>query len=262
MQQDSLALQGSRAGWGWPLVTAFMRLPLILLGNGAAVLALRLAGSPVGIATGAVWSTMSVTLANVVCLGLLEWRARAEGFRLRDALGLRRGRLLRDVAEGALWSLVLFALALAGFLAAASAVQRIAGLTFAQLYLGEAELSFALPQWLTVLMVAISGIVFPIVNAPVEELQYRGYAQPRLIAASKRTWLGTCIPALGFALQHVAFAFTVAAAPVYVAGFFLWGLGAGLIYNRRRRLAPLVVAHFISNLSFGIVPLFFLLQGV
>jgi hypothetical protein len=69
------------------------------------------------------------------------------------------------------------------------------------------------------------------------------------------------IAALGFGLQHVAFALTLSAALAYAAGFLLWGLGAGLIARRQGRLAPLVVAHFISNLSFGIIPLVIILGG-
>lgn len=39
---------------------AFVRLPLILTANVAIVLALRLAGYPVGLAAGAVWTTLIV----------------------------------------------------------------------------------------------------------------------------------------------------------------------------------------------------------
>lgn len=88
-----------------------------------------------------------------------------------------------------------------------------------------------------------------------------GYAQPRLIAASGSVWPGIGIQAAGFGLQHAAFAYTLSAAPLFVVGFFIWGFGAGLIANRQKRLAPLIVAHFISNLSFGVVPLVFMLSG-
>jgi membrane protease YdiL (CAAX protease family) len=240
---------------------AFVRLPLILIGNGAVVVALRLAGSPVGMATGAAWSTLSVTAANVVCLGLLLWRARVEGLRLSHIVGFQRRRLLRDLAAGVLWSMVLFALMMGGVFAITFAIQRIAGLPFEQVFVGDAAFSFEPPQWLTAIMVFISGVVFPVLNAPVEELQYRGYAQPRLIAVSGSAWLGICVTAVGFGLQHVAFALTVPLALGYAVGFTMWGLGAGMIAHRQRRLAPLIVAHFVSNLSFGFIPLFFILRG-
>ncbi len=118
-----------------------------------------------------------------------------------------------------------------------------------------------LPQWLMGIYAIIAGVIFPLLNAPVEELQYRGYAQSRSIIASRRVWAGICVPALGFGLQHIAFGFTLYAAIMYSIGFFLWGLGAGTIAFRQRRLFPLIIAHFISNLSFGIMPLFFILRG-
>jgi len=251
----------SDATWGWPLFMSFIRLPLILTGNGAIILAFLLAGRPAGIGTGAVFSTLSVTLANIVCVGLLLWRARVEGFRLGSIVGFQRRRFLRDLGGGILWSMVLFVLLMGGIFVMFLAIQRIAGLTFEQIYLGDADFSFEMPQWLMVIMVIISGVVFPILNAPVEELQYRGYAQSRLISASGRVWLGICIPAVGFGLQHMAFANSLSAAPAFAVGFFLWGIGAGIIAYRQQRLAPLIIAHFVSNLSFGVVPLFFMLRG-
>jgi membrane protease YdiL (CAAX protease family) len=149
-----------------------------------------------------------------------------------------------------------------GAFATAFTIQSIAGLTFDQIFMGDTEFSFiVLPQWLTVIYAIIAGVVFPILNAPVEELQYRGYSQSRLIAASRSIWLGILITALGFGLQHMAFGFTLSAAVMYFVAFFIWGLGAGIIAYRQQRLLPLIIAHFISNLSFGIFPLFFMLGG-
>jgi membrane protease YdiL (CAAX protease family) len=210
----------------------------------------------------AIFATLSVTLVNIVCIGLLRWRARDEGFELGNMVGYQRGRILRDVVEGVLWSIVLFALMIGGAFATAFTIQSIAGLTFDQIFMGDTEFSFiVLPQWLTVIYAIIAGVVFPILNAPVEELQYRGYSQSRLIAASRSIWLGILITALGFGLQHMAFGFTLSAAVMYFVAFFIWGLGAGIIAYRQQRLLPLIIAHFISNLSFGIFPLFFMLGG-
>jgi membrane protease YdiL (CAAX protease family) len=82
-----------------------------------------------------------------------------------------------------------------------------------------------------------------------------------MIAASGKGWPGILVAALGFGLQHIVFAMTLASALAYVVGFFLWGLGAGYLAFRHGRLAPLVVAHFISNLSFGIIPLLLIQEG-
>jgi membrane protease YdiL (CAAX protease family) len=255
-------LQKPNGIWGWPLFMAFVRLPLILLGSGAIILAFRLAGQPAGIGTGAVFSTLSVTVANIVCLGLLLWRARVESFQLGTMVGFQRRQFLRDLAGGVLWSMVLFALLAGGVFAVLFAIQRISGFPFEQIYLGDvADSSFEPPQWIMVSMAIIAGVFFPFLNPLVEELQYRGYAQSRLVAASGSVWLGIGIPAVGFGLQHVAFAYTLSATLAFAVGFFLWGIGAGVIAYRQKKLAPLIIAHFISNLPFGLVPLFFMLRG-
>ncbi|MGC9357033.1 MAG: CPBP family intramembrane glutamic endopeptidase, partial [Anaerolineae bacterium] len=194
------------------------------------------------------------------CLALLRWRAQVEDLRLREIIGFQRRRFLRDLGWGLLWSMVLFALMMGGFLATTLAIGGITGLTFEQIHMGSTDYAFEVPQWLTVTMLIVSGIVFPILNAPVEELQYRGYAQTGLMANSRSIWLGIGIPALGFGLQHIAFAYTLHAAPVYAVSFLLWGLGAGYIFYRQGRLAPLIIAHFISNLFTGIAPLLFMLM--
>ena len=156
--------------------------------------------------------------------------------------------------------MVLLALLMGGMFAMLLVVQEISGLPFERVAMGDTDTPFALPQWVMVFMATIAAVVFPVLNAPIEELQYRGYAQPRLVAASGSVWLGIGIPAIGFGLQHTAFAYTLASAPAFAAGFFLWGIGAGVIAYRQKRVAPLVIAHFISNLSFGVVPLFFVLR--
>lgn len=246
------------AGWGWPLLLAFIRLPLALAGSGIAVLGYQLSGNPVGVAAGLGWSTLTLTVINLICLALLRRRARVEGFSLSALIGLRRGRWAADLGWGLLWSLLLGAALLAGVFAVILLWQGPAGLTnFEQVFIGEADFSFELPVWLAV----ISAVAFPLLNPVVEELQYRGYAQTRLAAASGRVSAGIWLSALGFGLQHVVFAVTLVSAAAYAAGFFLWGLGAGVIAHRQGRLFPLIVAHFISNLSFGIIPLIILLSN-
>lgn len=256
-------LQKTQTTWGWPLFMAFIRLPLILLCSGAIFSAFRLAGQqPVAFEILSTFGTLSVIFANIVCLGLLLWRARAEGFQIGALVDFQRSRFLRDLAGGALWWMVLGVLLYAGIFAIVFVIQQFSGFTLAQIFAGGgAAPSFALPQWLTVIYAIIAAVIFPILNPPVEELTYRGYAQPRLIAASGSVWLGIGIPAVAFGLQHMAFAFTLSLTPAFAAGFFLWGIGAGIIAYRQKRLAQIIVAHFMSNLPFAIVPLFFMLGG-
>jgi membrane protease YdiL (CAAX protease family) len=59
----------------------------------------------------------------------------------------------------------------------------------------------------------------------------------------------------------MVFAVTLSSALAYATGFFLWGLGAGFMFQRQGRLFPLIIAHFISNLSFGVIPLLMIAQS-
>lgn len=242
--------------WRWPTLMAFIRLPMIVAGSGMVVLIYRLMGHGVGIEAGAAWNPLTVTVVNVLCLGLLLWRYRVERLSPMVIMGFRRQWWLRDLAGGLLLSLVLWAMMAVVIVAVVLVAHWNDGSrAFEKAFVGDADFSLRLPMWLAV----FSAVVFPIVNAPVEELQYRGYAQPGLIQSSGRTGFGIVVPAIGFGLQHAAFALTVTAALAYVAGFFVWGLGAGLVVHRQKRLAPIIIAHFLSNLSFGFLPLVFVL---
>lgn len=247
-----------KRSWVWPLIMAFIRLPLALAGSGTAILAYELAGNPVGIAAGLGWSTLTLTVVNLLCLGLLAWRSRVEVADLRAMIGLRRRWLVKDILSGLLWSLLLGGLLLAGVFGIVLALYGPAGLNDLEtVFVGDADLSFSLPLWLAY----VSAVAFPLLNPVVEELQYRGYAQPRLVAALGGVWPGILVTALGFGLQHVVFALTLPSALAFAVGFFLWGLGAGYITHRQGRLVSVIVAHVISNLSFGVVPLLIIAGG-
>jgi uncharacterized protein len=184
--------------------------------------------------------------------------SKIENLSLKEMIGFRKGLLIRDILWGLLWSLALGALLMAGIFSVVLVLYGFEGLANLEgVFVGKADFSFDLPAWLAV----ISGIAFPLFNPLVEELQYRGYALTRLQAVTGSPWLGILITAVGFGVQHVVFAVTFSSALAYTVGFFLWGLGAGYIALRQRRLVALIVAHFISNLSFGIIPLILIARG-
>ncbi|WP_162800317.1 type II CAAX prenyl endopeptidase Rce1 family protein [Oceanobacillus zhaokaii] len=55
---------------------------------------------------------------------------------------------------------------------------------------------------------------------------------------------------------------TFEGAIIYFAAFFLWGIGSGIIYYKQKRLLPLIICHFLVNISFSIFPIIFLILGV
>lgn len=237
---------------------AFIRLPFIVAGSGLAILGYQLAGNPVGLAAGLAWSTLTLTIVNLLNLGLLLLRGKVEDFSPKQTIGFHWHLLGRDLVMGVAVSFLLGALLLTGVFAVIFLLHGTNG--FANLeavFVGNADFSFSLPVWLAV----VSAVAFPLLNPVVEELHYRGYTQIRLVTASHSIPVGIVLTAIGFGLQHVVFAVTLSSALTYAAGFFLWGLGAGFLYHRQGRLVPLIIAHFISNLSFGIVPLLMISQG-
>lgn len=244
-------IQAGRVGWSWPLIMAFIRFPLALLGAVLTFLFFTLQGNPHAFALSFVTSTFYFTFVNLISLVLLIWLARREGLRLRDLIGFKHDRFGKDVLLGLLWVLVLYIPFTIGVLLVPFLFYGGDAFNhYAQIF-SVADTGFSLPLWFALW----AAFVFPTLNAPIEEMHYRGYAQIRLSALSNKTWVGILVPTVGFALQHVVFAPTVVGAIVYLVSFFCWGMGAALIYQRQKRLPSLIIAHFITNLFFGLVPL-------
>jgi membrane protease YdiL (CAAX protease family) len=100
---------------------------------------------------------------------------------------------------------------------------------------------------LTVLAV-VAVLTFAPLNAPTEELVFRGYSQGGL---RERRWPAAwaiLVPAVVFATQHVFYAATTDAVWIYLVAFLVWGLGSGIIVWWQRRLMPIIVSHFLVNL--------------
>jgi membrane protease YdiL (CAAX protease family) len=233
----------------------FVRIPLIFGCLALAYLAFRAAGSPSALGLALSTSTIAVTLTNVVNLALLRRVVHRSGGRLRDLIGYDRTRIGRDIAWGLCWWFVLgvpffaavslLVLVLFWLGVGAGDLQSAYVSTFVGVY-GEVT-AMPLPSWLLLVV----GVVFPFLNAPTEELHYRAFAQPRV---------GIGVMAVAFGLQHLAFSPSWQAAVVYGVAFLLWGTVAGLIYRRQRRLVPLIVAHFLTNAPFGVLPFVFALS--
>ena len=178
----------------------------------------------------------------------MRWALHREGRRVRDLIGFDPARLGRDILWGLLWLMVLylpFAAAIIG--------------TMLLLYGGEAFTSFdavfvppegslVMPTALAVVFAAVGVVTFAPLNAPTEELVYRGYAQGTLTTVLPSPVLAVVIPAIGFGLQHVFFASTAPGTLVFAVAFLVWGLGSGIIYLKQGRLMPLIVCHLVVNL--------------
>lgn len=224
-----------------------IRTPLLLLGTLVAGVALTATGQPWQAATQL--GVLTFTVVNVVCLVLLSRRLRGQGSSIRELLGRWRWS---DLAWGLLWSAVLYVPFAVVLMAVA---WPLAGGPegFGEIFAPRNPMTG--DGW--VIAVAAFALVFPFLNAPVEELFYRGYAQGSFTAAGRPGW-ALWIPAAGFAVQHAFIAYTLTSVLVYLPAFFVWGLLAAAIRRRQGRLTPLIVAHFFTNLAFSAMPLLFL----
>ncbi|HVK24047.1 MAG TPA: type II CAAX endopeptidase family protein [Actinokineospora sp.] len=192
-------------------------------------------------------ATLSLIPVNLASLVLVRRMLRAEGHSARGLIGLRRGRLFNDIGWGLLWVAALFApfmIAVLGTVWLMHGDQTF--VAFETLFYEPDETPILSPVGALITGV-VAFVTFAPLNAPVEELVFRGYAQSRLSLA----WspgLAIACSSVVFGMQHAFFAPTRAAMLVYVVAFTVWGIGSGIIVHRQRRLAPIIIAHFLVNL--------------
>ena len=187
------------------------------------------------------WWSVCFTLADVGCILGMRFFLKREGLRLRDLIGPIRLRYGRDVFLG----MGCFLLFSPGFFLGGFVAERLfyrSGLD-PSLFIFHAH---ALPLWATL----YSLMFFWPINSVVEEMTYQGFVLPRLEALTGRTWVAVAGVTFCFTLQHCALGFV----PDWRSNLcrfmaFLPGCAIMvLIYVRMRRLAPLIVGHWIIDL--------------
>lgn len=189
--------------------------------------------------------TLALFPANLLSLWWARRLLRSEGERLRDQFRPRTSRL-HDVGWGLLWLVVLyvpFVVTIMGVMWLLYGSELFSA--FETLFVPEGLMPTVTPG-AAVTLGLLTVVTFAPVNAPAEELVYRGYGQSRLT----RAWpspLAILTCSLVFGLQHVFFAPTRAAMIVYAAAFTVWGVGSALIVRRQGRLLPITVSHFLVN---------------
>ncbi|QLQ14724.1 MAG: CPBP family intramembrane metalloprotease [Micropruina sp.] len=243
-----LASHVVREAW----LASLIRTPLLFAGAALTGLLLVLSGQPWQ-AYG-MFSVVYFTAVNLVCWWWLGRRLLAAGRGFRDLLGRFRAA---DLGWALVWLTVLnvpYYLTVLGSLMLLYPGDFVRGVTEAFTPLVVIDL----PGWLAWPYALFSVIVFPLLNAPIEELLYRGYAQEGFEAAGRRrtALFGT---SLGFAIQHGFLAGSWRGAVAFIVAFFVWGLGAALVKRRQGRLFPLVIAHFVTNLALSTTPLLMVL---
>lgn len=264
MDEARTALRRENAGFTAAFTLIGIRLGAVLAI--AVVIWLGLGGAAGGVAfpPSGPWATLGLLPVNLLCLWLLLRRLRTEGLSLREALGVERGKVGRDIAWGLLWILVLNVPFMVAITVTVFAMYGSgAPAAFETLFFDASSVPDTSPGVLLVIAV-LSVIPFMVTNAPVEELVYRGYG---LNGISYRWGIvpGVIVTSILFGAQHILFAATVPGMLVYFVAFTVWGAVAAIIVRRQGRLFPVVISHWIVNTMLSVpgllIPLTQLLGG-
>lgn len=240
-----------------------IRIALLLAFAGVtAWLASSLAGVPFQLAAAPQLAAVYFIPVNLICLWLLTARTGTGRLRrLLDLMHFERRRLGRDVLLGLLWQVVLFVpfgltinLVMLLLFGPADMIE-----AFGYIFIPAEAAQLVLPGWFAWSSALLVALLFPLTNAPAEELTYRRHAQDGLLARGWSRWAAVVVPSVAFGLQHVLLAATLPGMLVYAAAFTVWGAGAGVIYALSGRLMPVVIAHLFTNLFTGLAPLIILL---
>jgi hypothetical protein len=235
-------LAQGRISWTGPLLLLLARTTLWMTAQSLVALLFVLQHRPDPWRQACYWWSVCFTFADIGCLLGMHFFLKREGLRLRDLLGPICRRRGRDLFLG-LFYFVLFS---PGFILGGYIGQKL-------LYGTRVNPSafilhaHALPLWATL----YSLTVFWMINSVVEEMTYQGYVLPRLEALTGRFWISFAAVTFWWTAQHCIIGFVpdLRSNLCRFVGFFPGVAIIVLIYARTRRLAPLIVGHWIIDLS-------------
>jgi membrane protease YdiL (CAAX protease family) len=189
------------------------------------------------------WWSICFTLSDIFCLAVMRHYTRREGIRMRDLIGPIRMRHGHDIFLGLGYYVLIFPFFLVGGFVTQMLFYGVSGVA-PNAYILHAR---ALPLWAVIYSLSIYWII----QSATEELTYQGFVLPRLEALTRRTPIAFAIVAFFFAAQHCALGFV----PDWRANlcrFLAYLPGCAvvmLIYIRTRRLAPLIIAHWLIDVG-------------
>jgi len=228
--------------WMGLLLVVTGRTVLILLAQGIVAIIFLMRGATTPWMAAAPWWTVYGTLIDLGCLALMWKFTRAEGIRLRDLVGPIRLRYGRDVFLGIGILAVIFPLfVLGGALSARLMYGTFQPNVFPGVLGGR-----VLPLWATIYSCSVWWMIW----SATEEMTYAGFALPRAEALFEGKWLAIVLVGFWWAIQHSFLPF-IPEWRNFVWRFlaFIPGVVALLlIYLRVRRLAPLILAHWVMDI--------------
>jgi len=234
--------------WAAPLLFLPARTAFMLVSQALFAGCLRLQGRASPWHAAGAWWTVWGTLVDMGCLTCLFFLTRRENIRIRDLLGPVPRWL---VPKGIGCFLLIFPFFLLGGSLASWIIYHA---WQAPIPMGELW-GRHLPLW----GVLYSLLIWWPIWSATEELTYQGYLASRLAALTRYRWVVYSLVGFWWALQHCFLPF-VADWRLVLYRFlaFLPGVLVFLaIYLRTRRLAPLIVAHWMMDLSAAVMTLSF-----
>ncbi len=224
----------------WLMLVA--RPALILLFHGLTFLLLRQFNvADAGVAARH-WFSVYGTLVDLGCLALLLWLTRREGIRLLDLVGFVKSKLKTDILIGLGVLVLLFPLAMFVF------GRLVLLVTYGTLNPEFPEGTFM--RTLPLVAVLYSRLLWWPLWSFTEELVYNGYALPRLVAMTRSPWLAVAAVSFFYSLQHSFLSLATFEHAAYMFLIFIpLTVGMALVYLRVRRLTPLILAHWLMDLT-------------
>ncbi len=188
------------------------------------------------------WWPVYGTLVDIGCLGILYYLTKREGIRLLDLISLVKSKLKKEIPLG----LGLFILI--------APITIFGGGMLAQL-IAYGKINPVFPEYtfmrsLPLFALLYARILWWPIWSVTEEMTYNGYTLPRLLALTKSRWLSVALVSFFFALQH---SFLMLAG--FRFGFYMFlafiplSIAMVLVYLRIRRLPPMIIAHWLMDLS-------------
>ena len=225
-----------------PMLMLIARSALILLAQGLTYLFFIQLNVPHASVVIRNWWPVYGTLVDFGCLGLMYWLTKQEGIHLLDLIGIVKSKLKTEIPLGIGLFLIIFPVTIfgGGFLG------RLIAYGGLNIEFPEYTFMRALPFWA---LLYARLLWWPLWSA-TEEMTYNGYALPRLLAMTKSRWLSVSIVAFFFALQHSFLMLAGFKFGLYMFITFVpLSIAMLLVYLRIRRLPPLIVAHWLMDLS-------------